>query len=108
MAGTFQPMQINPHSPYNIGTRRPSSVYPYHSPVNTDIETTAQTEQHQLQAYNTHMNGKNATPTAHTYQTQHSTEQAASTRGLLRVGQLTLKRRDFEVSSPYVSTRIFM
>ena len=33
---------------------------------------------------------------------------AASTRGLLRVGLLTLTRRDFEVSSPYVSTRIFM
>ena len=27
---------------------------------------------------------------------------------LLRVGLLTLKRRDFEVSSPYVPTRIFM
>ena len=33
---------------------------------------------------------------------------AASTRGLLRVGLLTLKRRDFEVSSPEVSTRIFI
>ena len=33
---------------------------------------------------------------------------AASTRGLLRVGLLTLKMRDFEVSSPEVSTRIFI
>ena len=33
---------------------------------------------------------------------------AASTRVLLRVWLLTLKRPDFEVSSPYVSTRSFM
>ena len=32
MAHTFQPMQINPNSPqHNIGTRRPSPVFPYHS-----------------------------------------------------------------------------
>ena len=33
---------------------------------------------------------------------------AASTRGLLRVGLLILKRRDFEVSSLEVSTRVFI
>ena len=41
MAGTFQPMQINPHSHYNIDTHRPSPVYPYHTPVNTDMATTS-------------------------------------------------------------------
>ena len=39
MASMFQPLQINPNSPqHNIGTHRPSPVYPYHSPVNTDIQ----------------------------------------------------------------------
>ena len=81
MAGTLQPMQINPHSPYNIGTHRPSPVYPYHSAVNTDIATTKGSNAHNIHkenkaSYNTHMDGRHAStaPTAHTYQTQHSTE----------------------------------
>ena len=79
-AGTFQPMQINPGShPYNIGTYRPSPVYAYHSPVNTDRATTkgsntqpAHTEQTN---YNTHVDRRYAstTATAHIHQTQHST-----------------------------------
>ena len=80
MAGTFQPMQINPHPPYNIGTHRPSPVYPYHCPVNTDRATTKGSKAHNLHihnntSYNTHMDGRHASTiiTAHAYQTQHST-----------------------------------
>ena len=81
MAGAFQPMQNNPHSSYNIGTHRPSPAYPYHSAVNTDIATTKGSNAHNQHkqnntSYNTHMDGRHVstTPTAHTYQTQHSTE----------------------------------
>ena len=78
-ARTFQPMQINPNSPqHNIGTHRPSPVYPYHSPVNTDIATTYCLNTHNRQtqnntSYNTHMEGRYAstTATARIYQTQH-------------------------------------
>ena len=81
-ACTFQPTQINPNSSqYNIGTHRPSPVYPYHSPVNTDIATTKGSNTHNPHtqnntSYNTHMDGGYAsnTATAHIYQTQHSTE----------------------------------
>ena len=81
MAGTFQPVQINLYSPYNLGTHRPSPVYPCHTPVTTEIATTKGSNAHNLHkqnniSYNTHMDGRYAstTPTAHTYQTQHSTE----------------------------------
>ena len=81
MALTFQPMQINPNSQHNIDTHRPSPVYTYHSPVNTDTATTKGSITHNQHtqnntSHNTHMGGRYAstTATAHIYQTQHSTE----------------------------------
>ena len=75
-------MQVNPHSPqYKIGTHRPSDVYPYHRPVSTYITNTKRSHPLTLHtqnntSYDTHMEGRYAstTPTAHTYQTQHSTK----------------------------------
>ena len=82
MAHTFQPMQINPNSPqHNIGTHRPSPVYPYHSRVNTNLATTKGSNIHNLHTqnntnYNTHVDGRYAstTTTAHIHQSQHPTE----------------------------------
>ena len=82
MSHTFQPTQINPNSlQHNIGTHRPSPVYPYHSPVKTDRATTKGSNTHNPHTqnnidYNTHVDGSYAstTATAHIHQTQHSTE----------------------------------
>ena len=52
MARTFQPMQINPSSIYNIGTHRPSPVYSYHSSVNTDKATIKGSNAHNLYKQN--------------------------------------------------------